>query len=302
MTRRGVVDLESYRLAQYAVQVPCYVCSGGNTFDAEVCRHCFAPMALAHQSKTQNVRPLMVATLGSAGAGKTVFLGMLMDMLSRQPEQVQLLARGAFSVTLQQMTVAALARCEFPAKTPSEPDRWNWVHCQVKSQYQRRAVELIMPDMAGEALLEELDHPHTYPVIRSFLSKCSGVMVLIDGYQLQAGNRDQDYFVMKLLSYLGELDDESKRGWKGKPVALILSKADQCEECFEDPAAYANKHASGLWQHCRERFAQHKFFASGVAGACAYRNTFEGKMRVPLRVEPRGIIEPFEWLVSRLKM
>ena len=210
MTRRGVVDLESYRLAQYAVQVPCYVCSGGNTFDAEVCRHCFARMALAHQSKTQNVRPLMVATLGSAGAGKTVFLGMLMDMLSRQPEQVQLLARGAFSVTLQQMTVAALARCEFPAKTPSEPDRWNWVHCQVKSQYQRRAVELIMPDMAGEALLEELDHPHTYPVIRSFLSKCSGVMVLIDGYQLQAGNRDQDYFVMKLLSYLGELDDESK--------------------------------------------------------------------------------------------
>jgi hypothetical protein len=301
MTRRGVVDLESYRLAQYAVQVSCYVCGNGNTFDAEVCRHCFAPMALAHQSKTQNVRPLMVATVGSSGAGKTVFLGMLMDMLSRQPEQVQLLARGAFSVTLQQMTVAALARCEFPAKTPSEPDRWNWVHCQVKSQYQRRPVELIMPDMAGEALLEELDHPHTYPVIRSFLSKCAGVMVLIDGFQLQAGNRDQDYFVMKLLSYLGELDDESKKGWRAKPVALILSKADQCEECFEEPAAYAQKHASGLWQHCRERFSQHKFFASGVAGACAYRNTFEGKTRVPLRVEPRGIIEPFEWLVSRLK-
>ena len=75
--------------------------------------------------------------------------------MSRQPERMQLLARGAFSITLQQTTAAALARGEFPVKTPNEPDRWNWVHCQVDSPKHRRPFELVMPDMAGEALMEE---------------------------------------------------------------------------------------------------------------------------------------------------
>ena len=54
----------------------------------------------------------MIATLGSADAGKTVYLGMLTDMLSRENAPLQLLARGAFSVSLQQATMAALSRCE----------------------------------------------------------------------------------------------------------------------------------------------------------------------------------------------
>ena len=52
----------------------------------------------------------MIAVFGASGVGKTVYLGMLMDMLSRQTERLQLLARGAFSITLQQTTVAALSR------------------------------------------------------------------------------------------------------------------------------------------------------------------------------------------------
>ncbi len=44
-----------------------------------------------------------------------------------------------------------------------------------------------MPDMAGEALLEEVDHPHTYRVIGSFLKKCAGAMVLIDAVKLEEG-------------------------------------------------------------------------------------------------------------------
>ena len=110
----------------------------------------------------------MLAAIGPSGAGKTVFLGMLTEMLSRQEDDMQLLARGAFSIRLQQQTMSALSRCEFPQKTPNEPDRWNWVHCQVLRK-KRKPTELIMPDLAGEALLEEVDHPNTFPVIRSFL-------------------------------------------------------------------------------------------------------------------------------------
>ena len=39
-----ILPMESYRLAQYAVQAPCYICEQGNTFDAEICCHCQAPM------------------------------------------------------------------------------------------------------------------------------------------------------------------------------------------------------------------------------------------------------------------
>src|SRR5438067_1255591 len=122
-----VVELDSYRLANYSTQLPCLICEQGNTLDAQYCHHCNAPMILAHQAQTQKAPPVMFAALGKSGVGKTVYLGMLLDMLSRQPKQLQLSARGGFSINLQQHTLAALARCEFPSKTPNEPDRWNWV-------------------------------------------------------------------------------------------------------------------------------------------------------------------------------
>jgi hypothetical protein len=302
MTRDAIVPLESYRLMQYAVPIPCYICESENTYDAEYCRTCQAPMALAHQANSQKIRPRLMAVMGASAVGKTVYLGMLIDMLSRRQEQLQLLARGAFSITLQQMTMAAMGRGAFPDKTPNEPDRWNWVHCQARWPKQRHPLELIVPDMAGEALREEIEHPHTYRVIGSYLEKCSAAMLLIDAVKLKDGGRDQDYFTMKLVSYLAELEAEQGRGWSQRPVALVFTKADLCDECMHDPAAYARSHASGLWQQCQDRFAVHQFFAAGVAGACAWRETrSQGRVRVPLRIEPAGIVEPFLWLLEQLK-
>jgi hypothetical protein len=296
-----VQPLESYRLAQYAVQVPCYVCGEGNSFDAELCRHCFAPMALAHQAASQKVCPQMVAVIGTSGVGKTVYLGMLLDILSRQGPQMQVLARGAFSITLQQTVMGSLARGEFPVKTPNEPDRWNWVHCQIRAAPRREPIELIVPDMAGEAVLEEVEHPHTYMGIRRFLSKCAGAIVLIDAAEMAGGKRDQDYFAMKLVSYLSELRDDEGKPWHERPLALVLSKADRCETCFDDPPRYAQRSATGLWEHCTERFPKHRFFAAGVAGACiTHFVRGVGQVTAPLRIEPRGIVEPFEWLISNL--
>jgi hypothetical protein len=300
MSRETLLQLDSVRLAQYAVQAPCYVCSGGNNFDAELCRHCQAPMALAHQANTQKVHPHMVAVLGSAGTGKTVFLGMLTDMLSRQHQGLQMLARGAFSITLQQTAMAALARCEFPAKTPNEPERWNWVHCQVLSEKHRRPLELIMPDFSGEALIHEMDSPYSYPVIREFLNKCVGVLVLIDAARLASGEQEQDFFTMKMISYLCELDNDRRKGWPNRPVSFVFTKADQCDPCFVDPVDFARQRTPGLWQQCQERLRRCKFFASGVAGAVATHNGLGGRTTIPLRIEPRGIVEPFAWLVEQL--
>jgi double-GTPase-like protein len=267
-----------------------------------LCRHCQAPMALAHQANSQKLRPQMVATIGSSGVGKTVYLGMLLDMLSHASDDMKMLARGAFSITLQQNAMQALSRCEFPDKTPNEPDRWNWVHCQLHRRDDKRPIELVMPDIAGEAMLQEVEHPYSYVAIRSFLLKCSGALVLVDTTGLELGNREQDYFTMKLMTYLDELDTTEKTAWSKRPVALVLSKSDQSEHSFDDPERYAQKHASGLWQYCRERFKNHKFFAAGVAGSTAVRHIPSvGRMRAPLRIEPRGIVEPFAWIVEQLR-
>ena len=104
-----------------------------------------------------------------------------------------------------------------------------------------------------------------------------------------------------LLSFLMELDADPKRGWPNRPIGVIFSKADQAEACFDDPEAFARQHAPGVWKQSQERFQRVAYFGTGVAGACAYRTVFPNtRLRVPLRVEPRGIIEPFEWLMAAL--
>ncbi|RCS51890.1 hypothetical protein DTL42_10040 [Bremerella cremea] len=302
MTKRVLVPMESYRLAEAAVPLSCYICGVDNSYSTELCRHCGAPLALSHQARTQGVRPQMLAVLGTAAAGKTVYLGMLLDMLTRQNGRVQVLARGAFSITLQQRTMMALAKCQFPEKTPNEPDRWNWVHCQAKLNNKKEPMELIMPDMAGEAILEEIDHPNAYPAIHSFLDKCSAVILLADTDRIERGGAEQNYFLMKLITYLSEKDGRRNKSKKStRPVAIVFSKADRCEPCFDNPELYAKEKTPNLWQQVQQRFENYGFFASGVAGAVGFREEpGEGPLAVPLRIEPRGIVEPFEWLVRKV--
>lgn len=301
MNPRCELELDSYRLAAYAEQIFCYICDGANTFESEYCRHCCAPMALSHQAKTHKLCPQLVAVLGSSGVGKTVYLGMLMDTLSRRENSMQVCARGAFSVTLQQNTTAELERCEFPPKTPNEPDQWNWVHCRVQSKRPYRDMELILPDIAGESILEEIEHPQSFPAIRSLLEKCSGVILLLDSVQLGDGRHRQEHFAMKVFSFLSEIDSHPKTGWPSRPVSVVFSKADQIDECMDDPTAFAQEHVPGVWSDCQKRFNKARFFASGVAGSCAFRTEIDQtRRRIPLRIEPRGIRDPFVWIVDSL--
>ena len=315
MTRGVMVPLDSYRLANYSVGLPCYICGEDNLHDAEICRHCFAPLALAHQVNAQGIQPQILTTIGSSGAGKTVFLGMLLDMLSRQPNGLQLLARGAFSITLQQLTISALAQCRFPQKTPLEADRWNWVHAQLKSTDQPQPLELVMPDLAGEAIAQEIEHPFSQRAIRELLTKSRAALLLVDAMSLERGLVEQDFFLLKLLCYLQELPAEAppmvRRGttlpwshepWGKRPLAVVFTKADVCDGCFDDPEGFAAQYLPGVRQFCRDRFSQVAYFAAGVAGGCVSRTIrYEGRVRVPLRIEPRGIVEPFEWLIQQLQ-
>ncbi len=327
MIRGALQPMQSSDLVQPALPVLCYVCEAANTRDAEYCRRCSAPMALAQQALGQTARPKMVAVLGPSGSGKTVYLGMLMDVLSRLPQRLQIIARGAFSIGLQQATVSALASCEFPAKTGTEPERWSWVHCEIHRRdaaeeapsvaeslagvapRKRRVsttknphVELVMPDMAGEAILEEVEHPQTFFVIRSLLRNSAAVLLLIDAAELAQGRRDPDFAAMKILSCLKELELQGGVSrMSRRPVALVFTKVDQAEGCRANPQEFARTYAVGTWQNCQQGFRDYAFFAASVVGCCTWLEVRgEGRRQTPLRVEPRGIIEPFEWLLEKL--
>jgi hypothetical protein len=305
MTQYAQLPIETYLLAQQAAPIECLVCDQENCYSAARCRNCASPMSLAHQTLSVKKRPHLIAVIGASGAGKTTYLGLLMDMLTRHVSLLRSTARGPMSISLQQTTTTALATGWFPEKTPPNPEQWHWVHCQFNCRRRRRPLELAIPDVSGEALAIETDRSGRYAAIRSLLAKCAAVMVLADAERLQAGDHAQDFVALKLLSLIGELRNEHsigrwKRGPERRPLALVLTKADQCADVHENPREFAEAHAGAVWNDCRSRFPRHEAFACSVAGATAYRDNYGKRQQVPLRVEPRGIIEPFGWLMSEL--
>jgi hypothetical protein len=304
MTHLAQIPLETYLLAQQAAPIACLVCDHENCCSAARCRNCNSPMALAHQTQSVKKRPHLSAVIGAAGAGKTVYLGLLMDMLTRHVGLLRSTARGPMSISLQQTTTTALATGWFPEKTVAAPEHWHWVHCQFNCRRRRRPVELVIPDLSGEALAIETEKSGRYPAIRSLLSKCAGVMVLADAEVLQSGDHSQDFITLKLLSLLGELREEKSRrrrnGPERRPLALVLTKADKCDGLFENPREFAEAHAGALWNDCRTRFPKTEVFACSVTGATAYRDSYGRRQQVPLRIEPHGIVEPFGWLMTEL--
>jgi hypothetical protein len=292
-------------LSQQAAPISCLVCDHENCCSAARCRNCLAPMSLAHQSQSLKKRPHLIAVIGASGCGKTVYLGLLMDMLTKHVGLLRSTARGPMSISLQQTTTTALATGWFPEKTVTTPEHWHWVHCQFNCRRRRRPIEMVIPDLSGEALAIETERSGRYPSIRSLLTKCAAVVVLADAELLQSGDHSQDFVTLKLLSLIGELREEQTRsrrlrGAERRPLALLLTKADKCDGLFENPREFAEAHASALWSDCRGRFPRHEVFACSVTGATAFRDNYGRRQEVPLRIEPRGIIEPFGWLMTEI--
>jgi hypothetical protein len=285
---------------QPASKTACPMCGGGVVGDSG-CGRCFAPAEVIESITARDKPPRFLGVLGPSGVGKTVYLGMLLDLLSRGAGGLQGLARGPFSLQLHRTLVLALERQRFPDKTPTEPDRWQWVHCEVSSGRRGPAFDVVTPDVAGEAVMAEIERPGANPTVKALIARCAGLVILVDILHVVAEGQEQELFAMQLISYLNSL-----RSGRGRtidiPVALVFTKADLCEEPIQDAAAFARANASGLWRLCEARLRQFRFFCSGVAGACGRLIDQDGnEALVPLRVEPRGIIEPFSWLLTRIR-
>jgi len=285
-----------------ARSIPCLICETQNQLDAIVCTNCFAPMTLIQEALVQERDPCIVTVIGDSNVGKTVYLGFLLDMLSKRAEDFKAVPKGAYSVNLQHTVISHLAARQFPPKTAMEVDQWLWAYYQV-SHHRRgdKIYDLVMPDMAGEALAAEIAAPRTFTVIRSLLEKSAGVILLVDAALAGAGSPQPDFFALKLMSYLDGVVGGKRRQLTKTPIAVVLSKADYSPDCFDNPRSFAKTNLNRLWNICENRFAHFEFFATSVVGSLGYgADESDNVIPYPLHVAPHGILEPFEWVLARL--
>ena len=87
----------------------CLICNTPNPEEAVLCSSCSAPMAIVHDSVAQKREPQIVSVIGDSNAGKTVYLGFLLDMLAQRAGEFEAVPKGAYSIDLQQNVIAHMA-------------------------------------------------------------------------------------------------------------------------------------------------------------------------------------------------
>ena len=103
------------------------------------------------------------------------------------------------------------------------------------------------------------------------------------------------------MTYLDGIRVTKRNQRQRTPVAVVLSKADYAPDCFTDPRAFAKTNLNRLWNLCESRFENVEFFACSVVGALGYGvDESENTIPYPLHIAPQGVLEPFEWVLSKL--
>jgi hypothetical protein len=299
MTKLTFETLESMRIAQYAVGLPCTLCDTGNNTDAINCRHCHAPMALSHQGGKRRTLPKLISVMGPPESGKTTYLGVLLDTLSRQSQNTNILLCGAASISLQQQVISRLAYCEFPEPTSWRPENWHWVHAQVAENRHRR-LEIAIPDIAGQWWLVNSSHSTESEIAHAILAKSSAILMLIDARRLDAGDSEPDFLAMKMLSTCHANFSQYKNAPIKIPVAFLFTKAENCPNALVNPAEFARLRAPGMYKLAKQFISSHAFFATSMASAEGFEFSRHGKRHTPLRIEPRRIPDAFHWLIQQL--
>ena len=83
-------------------------------------------------------------------------------------------------------------------------------------------------------------------------------------------------------------------------MAIVFTKCDGCPEAIEDPSVFAANNTPRLFEFCRRTFSRHAFFAASVAGSSGVLADTSGRqMQIPFHIEPHGVVEPLQWIVSR---
>lgn len=284
-------------------RISCFCCGGSMSEGSDVCAHCQMPTAISKSAEERGVKPTYIPILGGSGAGKTVYIGMLLDMLSKGTHDITGQPNNSFSIAIQQETMTALERRRFPEKTPVELEEWNWVHCEIdysKRRNKHQVLDLVAPDLAGEALVMELDHPNSFPVVQRCVTQASGIILLIDASKVRYHGTEEDLLATKIAAYVKSNSPRSglTRKNTGIPLALTFTKTDLVQEASDDPMKFAQHNLPGFYAYAERNLPNCKFFGSSVVGSVTKVSDQYGDYHLPLHVQPQGIVEPLVWLMQ----
>lgn len=282
--------------------VECFLCGKQNSHSAAACKDCNGPMFVSQQRATEpGKEPKIIVALGAPGVGKSVYLGMLLDSLSRSND-LDIRLDGADSSKMQHHVATALSRGAFPENC--DDNLWNWGRCLWGKG--RKAKEVFLPDFPALAAIEDYEDRRSWPVIPHTIARSVGLMLFLDAAAIRRGDADEEYFALHLLRYYTDtlrlpINGEDNPRKRKVRIAFVLAKADQCKDCFADPDEFVRGQMPELWQACKEQLSCCKFFATSVAGVCVSVASKRGyKTEVPLRVEPRGLQDPFRWMLQQI--
>ncbi|MBK9119013.1 MAG: hypothetical protein IPM18_05330 [Phycisphaerales bacterium] len=284
-----------------AAALTCLICDTPNRTGASICESCSAPLSLVLAATDRE--PRIVSVIGDSNVGKTVFLGFLLDMLAQRANNFEAIPKGAYSLDLPQTVISHMAYRMFPPKTPMESHHWNWAYYQVtKRSKHPKWVDLVMPDMAGEAIAAELASPSTFRVIERLIHRSAGLLLLVDAALAGNGSTQPDFFALKMLSYIDAMFSSKRRQKIDMPIAVVLTKADYFPEAFDNPERFIGANLSRFAHMCASRCNNLAFFASSVVGALGYATSEneDTATPIPLHTSLRGVMEPFEWMVAQL--
>lgn len=286
------------------LSIDCVCCETPITQDDAYCTACQTPAEITHSLISRGSHPHFISVVGASNAGKTVYMGLLLDMLCGGAKDLKGIPNGAFSIGLQEQVVTALEQRTFPEKTPTESDLWKWLHCVVTDSSGRKPkeVDFVAPDFAGEAIAAELEQPGMYPAVQHIVSRSSALLLLCDSVQVRDCGSREDLFAMKIGSYISQVQGLNDLGSKkdlSPAVAIVFTKSDTCPEAAEDPQRFMANNMPRFLEYCQRNFTRHEIFAASVVGSSAVLSDNIGNVqRVPLHVEPSGVIEPLHWAIK----
>ncbi len=286
----------------------CYcACCASILYGSEgYCANCQTPVSLSQSVAASGGGHTFVSVLGASNAGKTVYLGLLLDILSKGSDEFRGAAASSFSVELQEYVVTELEKRSFPEKTPSESNEWQWLHCKLTMANKKatQTADLISPDFAGEAIAMEISRPGLYPAVAHVVTRSSGILILCDSVRVRDEGVGEDLFAMKLATYIAEhhqlYGENFGKRENGPALAVVFTKSDACPEAVADPSAFASNNTPRLYDFCRQTFRRIEYFAAGVAGSTGVLADRKGRqMHVPFHIQPYGVLEPLQWIMAR---
>ena len=293
---------------QDIVELYCVVCSSQVLASGQSCPNCRTPIAVSRSVAKQDPRKKnkLFSVLGASGAGKTVYLGMLLDMLGKGTHGMRGIPNGSFSMAVQDQTIAALENRRFPEKTPSETDQWNWIHCEAFHQRREKLrMDLVTPDVAGEVLAQEVEHAGTSSTITHLAMYSDAILILLDSTSVRDEASAEDSFSIKLVDYIVRQQTKVRDERRGKvrlPIAFVLTKTDICPEAEYSTLEFVKSNLPGLYEFCKRRFQSYDYFPASVVGTTWHDYDEDGQViNIPLHVQPRGIVEPLHWALGRLE-